>query len=67
MPSWSSCARVEHRGVYGDDLDDRPEDIAGNMCEIIKDFEPYFEKKHLLVPWIQEWQVEQRIKRGGSQ
>lgn len=50
-----------------DELNDRPEDVAINMCDTEWQLECFNEDYHLLVPYIQEWQVEQRIKRGGSE
>ena len=49
-----------------DELDDRPEDVADNMVEIDADLEIFAEVRHLLVPYIEEWQREQRAKQGGK-
>jgi hypothetical protein len=45
-----------------DELDDRPEDIADNMVQIDADLEVFGEVQYLLVPYIEEWQREQRIR-----
>lgn len=44
------------------EFDERPEDVAQNICETDVEFEPFNESWHLLVPYIEEWQREQRIK-----
>lgn len=49
-----------------DELNDRPEDVAVSMCDQDVELEVFNESWHLLVPYIQEWQVEQRIKKGGK-
>lgn len=49
-----------------DELGERPEDVAVNICDQDVEFEPFNESWHLLVPYVEEWQREQRIRKGGS-
>jgi hypothetical protein len=42
------------------------EDVAINICDQDVEFEVFNECWHLLVPYIQEWQAEQRILKGGK-
>lgn len=49
-----------------DELDERPEDVAINICDLDVEFEPFCDSWHLLVPYIEEWQREQRILRNAQ-
>ena len=46
-----------------DELDERPEDISENMVTVDADLECFSESRHLLVPYIEEWQFEQRCRK----
>ena len=48
-----------------DEVDDRPEDVAVNICDLDVEFEVFNESWHLLVPYIEEWQREKRTLRNG--
>jgi hypothetical protein len=46
-------------------LTDRPEDVADNMVDLVSDLEQFgADNSGLLVPYIMQWQFEQRIKKG---
>lgn len=49
-----------------DETGERPEDVAVNICDQDVEFEVFNESWHLLVPYIQEWQFEQKTRKGGN-